>query len=100
MSESIIAHFADRPAAELAVEHLVQQYGVERTDVFVQPVSDQNSAGSSAAGADTPNGDAASQVDAVPALGGAIEVSVDLNDGSEDDVRKALTDAGGEIITA
>lgn len=98
MGNTVTAQFADRRSADLAIEHLVQEYGVDRTDVFVSPASQENSAGSQAAGADAESGLPDVDVDAAPALGGDIEVSVDLNTDNLDDVRAALIEAGGDII--
>jgi hypothetical protein len=42
---TIKAVFETREAADLAVEHLVQQHGVSRPDIFVQSTTDQNTAG-------------------------------------------------------
>lgn len=47
MSTSIEKSFATRASAELAVERLVQEFGIERTDVFVSSAGDENSAGAS-----------------------------------------------------
>jgi hypothetical protein len=37
MESTLVAKFDTRRAAELAVEHVVQECGVARGDVFVQP---------------------------------------------------------------
>lgn len=100
MSEIIIGRFASRRDADLAVEHLVQEHGIERTDVFLESVSDANSAGEVEAGADAESGHPGVEKDASPALAGAIKVSVDVNDANGDAVRSALTEAGGELILA
>ncbi|KAK0332119.1 hypothetical protein LTR94_026168, partial [Friedmanniomyces endolithicus] len=52
MADTLKAQFDTRRDAELAVERLVQEYGVERTDIFVAPKGDENSAGVRASGAD------------------------------------------------
>ncbi|WFU58461.1 hypothetical protein QA639_13610 [Bradyrhizobium pachyrhizi] len=39
MERTPIAEFDTRRAAELAVEHVVQECGVQRTYVFVQPAT-------------------------------------------------------------
>ena len=63
-----------REQAELAVEHLVQEHGFERTDIFVSPEGDDNSAGETA--------------DMEAAGNGPISVSIDL----DDDSRAALVE--------
>jgi hypothetical protein len=45
MAHKIIGSFATRRDAELAVEHLVQEYGTERTHVSIRAAGDANSAG-------------------------------------------------------
>lgn len=47
---TIRARFETREAADLAVEHLVQQHGISRPDIFIQSASDRNSAGSAPSG--------------------------------------------------
>jgi len=44
-SKPVTAMFETREAADLAVEHLVQKNGLDRTDVFVQAAGHQNSSG-------------------------------------------------------
>ena len=52
LESTIIGEFATRRKAELAVEHVVQECGVLRSDVFIQPAGRANSPGTHAAGAD------------------------------------------------
>lgn len=91
--------FSTREGAERAVEHLVQEHGVDRSDVFVQPVGDENSAGTEVGGADVPQGES-DGTHLPPALSGAILVSADV---SRDDLAKAeaaMREAGAsEIVT-
>jgi hypothetical protein len=51
MESTLVAEFDTRRAAELAVEHVVQECGVSRGDVFVQPTGGDNSSGGPEAGA-------------------------------------------------
>jgi hypothetical protein len=74
---TIRATFPTREAADLTIEHLVQQHGISRPDIFVQPVASENSAGSAPSGGDVgSNGDA--RIDAP--LESEIEVSADIAD--------------------
>lgn len=73
---TIKAVFATREAADLAVEHLVQQHGIPRPDIFIQSTSARNTAGSSPSGGDLSYEDGARNG---AALVGEIEVSVDIN---------------------
>jgi hypothetical protein len=52
LESTIIGEFDSRRDAELAVEHVVQDCGVPRSDVFVQPVGGANTAGTRPAGLD------------------------------------------------
>ncbi|MBR0741005.1 hypothetical protein JQ581_29135 [Bradyrhizobium liaoningense] len=45
MESTIIGAFDTRRGAELAVEHAVQECGVARSDVFVQPAGGTNACG-------------------------------------------------------
>ena len=98
MSDTIIGRFASRRDADLAIEALVQEHGIERTDVFVQSATKDNSAGVKIDGADAESGHPDVPADGAPALAGAIEVSVDVNDASAETVRSALTKAGGDLV--
>ncbi len=86
---TIRATFKTREAADLAIEHLVQQHGVSRPDIFVQPVASNNSAGSASSGGDVGNnGDV--RTDAP--LEGEIEVSADIAASKIAAVQRSLGD--------
>jgi len=72
---TIYATFKTREAAELAVEHLVQQHGIAHPDIFVQPVGSKNSAGSAPSGGDVID---EGEVRTDAPLDGEIEVSADI----------------------
>lgn len=80
MNKSISASFETRRDAEMAIEHLVQEFGVERTDIFVSAQGDDNSAGTVIAGSDTESPAPSSDAREDGAHEGAIIVSVDVND--------------------
>jgi len=80
MSKTVSAEFASRRDAETAVEHLVQEHGVDRNAVTIGPVSDQNSAGTEAARADIEDGELKQGSDGDPALEGRIRVSAEVPD--------------------
>jgi hypothetical protein len=56
VEHTVIASFETRRDAEVAVEHLVQEHGIERSDIFIQAEGMANSAGSKIAGADIESG--------------------------------------------
>lgn len=88
---TIRATFETREAADLAVEHLVQQHGISRPDIFVQSATDRNTAGSAPSGGDASHehgarGDAPLQ--------GEIEVSVDIAVSQITAVQRSFDNAG------
>lgn len=90
MSTTLTGTFQSRSQADLAIEHLVQEMGIERTDIFVSAEGPDNSAGTAVNGADASTVGQAARDDAP--LGGQILVSVDLQDDTHiDAVKAALT---------
>jgi catalase len=95
----VIASFATRRDAEIAIEHLVQEHGVERTDIFVQPQGKANSAGTQSAGADLQRAELESgQFSARPQLNGAVEVAVDCHGAQPRIVETVLRESGAEQL--
>lgn len=90
------AIFNTREAADLAVEHMVQQYGIARPDIFIQAVSDENSAGSRPSGSDRSHEDGPRRDGA---LEGEIEVSADIASHQLAAVQRSLGDAGAIRVT-
>ncbi|MCQ4634959.1 hypothetical protein GB927_033375 [Shinella sp. CPCC 100929] len=88
---TIRATFETREAADLAVEHLVQQCGVSRPDIFVQSAKSENSAGISPSGGDASHEEGA-RSDAK--LAGEIEVSADIAVSQIAAVQRSLGEAG------
>jgi len=90
VGQTIEQVFDTREEADLAIEHLVQEHGIERTDIFVETEGESNSSGRSVSG-----GDFATKLEegrSDPKLGGGIRVSVDINDENRaNDVRRALS---------
>ncbi|MEH7880111.1 hypothetical protein V7799_22040 [Rhizobium laguerreae] len=94
---TIRATFETREAADLAVEHLVQQHGISRPDIFIQSASDRNSAGSAPSGGDASHDDGARR-DAP--LEGEIEVSVDIAPSQVAAVQRSLRAAGAVRVSS
>jgi hypothetical protein len=67
------------------------EYGIERTDIFIEPKSGDNSAGVRASGADMKNGHSAGS-DA------ALTVSVDVNGDKTEALKKAFHDMGAAEV--
>jgi len=77
MSDTIVGSFETRRQAEVAVEHLVQEYGFERGRISVQPAGAANSAGVRKAGADVESGHPGVEKHGAAELNGPVDVSVD-----------------------
>lgn len=95
-TRTISAIFQTREAADYAIEHLVQQHGVNRADIFAEPQGDNNTAGTRPSGGDANKGDRPSE----PALQGAVRVSVDMAPDGADRVRATFQDMGGRDIAS
>lgn len=80
MSQTLKTTFATRREAELAIEHLVQEHGIERTDIFVAPEGEANSAGEDVSGSDLKAAAPSEEARTDAALNSRIEVSVDIQD--------------------
>jgi len=52
ITKAITVTFETRAAADVAVEHLVQQHGVSRPDIFIQAKGDRKRAGPVPSGGD------------------------------------------------
>jgi hypothetical protein len=94
LESTIIGEFDTRRDAELAI-HVVQDCGVPRSDVFVQPVGGANTAGTRPAGADAK---AAPTPEAHQKLEGSLEVSVDCHGDDPEQIATALKGAGAKAV--
>lgn len=92
MPRTITAEFAIRREAELAVERLVQEYGVDRKAVQVVAAGAENSAGTMPSGADS---DASTGEPEASATHGRIRVSASVDDAIADRAEEALRQARG-----
>jgi hypothetical protein len=95
MESKLVAEFDTRRAAELAVEHVVQECGIARGDVFVQPAGGDNTSGNRPAGADAK---AAPKPEQGGKFEGSIEVSVDLQGEDAKQIEDALKSAGAKSV--
>lgn len=92
MPRRITGEFDVRREAELAVEHLVQEYDLDRSAIEVLPVSEDNTAGVAASGADR---DRTTGEPGSSSLHGRIRVSVTVDDAVADRAEAALRQARG-----
>ena len=100
MECTIAANFATRRDAETAVEHLVQEHKINRSDIFVRALGKANTVGVRAAGGDVESGYPGVERKAEPKLTGPIEVSVDCHDYQSTIVRLAFEKAGASQVRA
>ncbi len=94
MSDSITGTFVTRRDADMAVERLVQEFGIERTDIFVAAEGDENTAGSEPAGSDNASAEPTEDARDDGAHEGGVTVSVDVND---DELLQKIRDAFEEF---
>lgn len=97
MTGTICGRFETRREAELAVEHLVQDHGVERSAITVRAEGAENSAGTEAAGADVESGHPGVEKHGDPKLAGLIEVRVACGAADRGLVALVLRETGGEV---
>lgn len=76
--KTINARFPDRATVEIAVEHLVQEYGIDRSDIFIRALSETDkSSGNTEA---------------------AIELSVDVHEDEIESTFAAFREAGASNV--
>lgn len=88
--KTISARFEAREPADLAVEHLVQQHGIPRADIFIQAAAHDNAAGTKPSGGDISHGDG---IRSDASLHGEIEVSADVREDEVDKVKETFRQA-------
>jgi hypothetical protein len=98
--DGLAALFSTRGAADLAVERLVQERGVDRSFIFLEPVEDSNSSGAQVSGGDAPSGDDGSRERTDAPLNGAIRLTVAASDHELALLRVALSEAGATEVQA
>jgi hypothetical protein len=98
--DGVAAIYETRAQAELAVEHLVQELGVDRSAIFVEPVEETNTSGVQISGGDAPSGGQGSQARSDAPLNGAIRVTVAATEHKVAALRRALTQAGATNVRA
>jgi hypothetical protein len=80
MGTTLNATFDTRRDAEMTVERLVQEHGIERTDIFIAAADEENTAGAVQAGSDREAGQPSPASRDDSPLNGAVSVSVDIED--------------------
>ena len=97
MTSTMTATFETRREAELVIERLVQEYEVDRDDIQVGPVGEENSVGAATSGGDEKAAEPSAEARRDAPLEGRILVTVNLKERADaDDVRRAFQEFGGE----
>lgn len=92
MATTLNATFETRREAEMTVERLVQERDINRANIFIAAVGDENTTGEQQAVSDTDSGEPSQATRVDSPLNGAVTVSVDV----EDEVTK-VREAFGEF---
>ncbi|KQT31007.1 hypothetical protein ASG29_16005 [Sphingomonas sp. Leaf412] len=101
MGTTLTGTFETRREAEMTVERLVQEHGVERTDIFIAADGNENSAGEEQAGSDGDAGAPSPEPRGDAPLHGPISVSVDIEDGAKAaKVRDAFAEFQADVSEA
>lgn len=98
MLKTLSAEFATRREAEMAVEHLTQEYETDPNTALIVPVSTENSAGIDVAGSDIGNSGDTAGTAPHPALAGRLRVSVEVEGGLTEAVHRSFKTYGGQQI--
>lgn len=83
---------------QIIERHLVQEHGIDRTDVFIRAPGKANTAGVRPAGADVESGHPGVEKHGEPELSGPIEVSVDCDSRRSTVIRSALEKDGATLL--
>ena len=95
MTKTLSAEFDTRRDAEMSVEHLVQEHGLDRGAISIVSVTDRNSVGTEVAGSDLEDGAPKHDPASEPPLAGRLQVSVEVEAGQEETVLNVFATYGG-----
>jgi hypothetical protein len=96
--DGLCATVRSRADAELAIEHLAQEYGIDPAFIYVEPIDGENSAGIEASGGDHACGAPSHRERPDAPLHGAIQVTVPVEEKSSPMVQRALKDVGAASV--
>lgn len=97
-SDGISAMFGSRREADLAVEHLVQEHGIERDVIFVQAAGETGTTGTRVVGADASSGGTTTRERTDAPLNGEIKLTVAVTENDHSAVDRVLREAGAHQI--
>lgn len=92
------AIFRTRAEADLAIEHLAQEYGVNSSFIYAEPVGDENRSGMEASGGDHASASPSHADRADAPLHGAIRLTVLFEHEQSPHVEQALRECGGLAV--
>lgn len=96
--DGMTAVFRTRADADLAIEHLAQEYGIDPAFIYVEPVDAENSAGVIASGGDHAAGAPSHRERPDAPLNGSIQLTVPVTHAALPALIKALEDVGAVDI--
>ena len=97
-SGTVRATFSTRREADLAIEHLVQEHGVDRNAISVMAASDAGSSGRVIGGSDAASAPPTGHGDRADApTNGAIELRIE-NAGDRSMIEQVLNEVGAQIV--
>lgn len=96
--DGITATFRSRADADLAIEHMTQEYGIDPAFIYAEPVADENSAGSVPSGGDRASACPSHGDRADAPLHGAIQLTVSFAQDDEFVLKQALKEYGALSI--
>ena len=97
--KKIIARFDTRRAADLTVEHLVQEHGIDRSDLVLKAAGSDNTTGERIAGADDESGNPGTERRTDSPLHGPVELSVEVDDARLNVVSTAIRETGATEVS-
>ncbi|MBW8755319.1 MAG: hypothetical protein JF595_14445 [Sphingomonadales bacterium] len=96
--DGLTAVFRTRADADLAIEHLAQEYGIDPAFIYVEPVADENSAGTEPSGGDHACAAPSHQARPDAPLRGVIRLTVPVAHENLAILTNALKDTGARDI--
>lgn len=101
MATTLTANFDTRREAEMTIERLVQERGIDRAKILVTSAGDENTAGEEIAGSDTESAEPSPERRDDAALNGQVRVSVELADeAAATAVREAFEEFDADDVAA
>ena len=96
--DGLTAVFRTRADADLAIEHLAQEHGIDPAFIYAEPAGEENSAGVAASGGDHAAGAPSHRERPDAPLHGSIQLTVPVKHAKLQALIKALEDTGAVDI--